>query len=266
MESGGFRNRLWANFAILAAVATVLASVVRVFAWSKFDLSTSLAVLSVADRGTLLAATLIPVLIGAVPLLVPELLLSPHFSFKRMLVPVHNASFSRALANYSIPLGFIFLLVNVVSFNLLVALGGLMVLALVIWLAVIATAAVKKGRESARAIARYNLSSSHRYRAWPVFIPVAIATLFSAFLQPWSPLEYVERAPQSSLTGYVMGESSGFTLVISQRKTTTWVATESINSREICQRSDPSYWNMTLVQMFTADPLPTICPITASEG
>lgn len=240
MTTTPLAERFWANFALLAAFGTVLVAVMRTYAWSGFSLPVGLAVLSVADRTTLLASTLLLVVVSLVPLMLSELTFSPHFSLRGLFDP--DLSTRDAIARFGALGGLLFIAYGLAPLYALVSIGSLLVLIFLGWLVVLIVARIRGGQESAASVARAKLFTNPA-QSRSLLVLVSAGTIGAVLGQSWLPLESIELTkPNRTVIGYLVGAQGEFTLVLNEAKEAEWVPTETVEDRTLCSRSTDDLW------------------------
>ena len=251
-------ERAWANLALLVALGTVLVAVVRVYWWSGFYVPVALSVLSVADRTALLASTLLLVVIALVPLLLSELLFSPSFNVNSLFKP--DTPPLTAAKNFAVVIGVLIALFGFSSLVILLTVGGILALFAVGWFILIGVRWARHGRAGAGKLARARPFAEARLRHWPTFILTSGLLLVGALGQPWVPLERIEVGPESTtMVGYLVGAQHGFSLILDQKQTPSWVATDSIAERQLCARNYDDMWSRSIADLLSPTILP-VCP------
>lgn len=257
MSAKPIAERAWANVALIAAIGTVLVAVLRVYAWSGFYIPVALSVLSIADRTTLLASTLLIALISLTPLLLSELFFSQHFSLKKLVSP--DTSPLDILRIYSVSAALLVALYGFAPIFVALVIGGLGALALIIWTVVIVVNRIKHGRAAARTTANARLFDS-KFSLTPLVVLTCCGVMFGVGSQPWLPLESIgTTSGTESVVGYVIGESGPFTLVVDEHKTSNWLQTASLESRQVCLRTQPEFVYRTFANVLSSVQLPD-CP------
>lgn len=209
------------HVALVASLAVVALAVLRVFFFSGFSIPVGLAVLSVADRASVLASTLLLVGIAFVPAFVGaqparEWLLAGNADDASLLV-----KFRTALIWMPVSL-FIFGVAPISLFAAIV-LGSAAGFFLRRWL-----------RRSTKEIAQKRGQAIASRVGW-VWATATGLLLTLVLQQSWMPIERVELSDSSTdLVGYVVGEQGEFTLLLDRKKRPIWSESAEIVQREIC--------------------------------
>jgi hypothetical protein len=250
MSTNKASERAWANISLLVGLATLLVAIVRVYAWSGFYVPVALSVLGVAERTTLLASTLLLVLLAFVPLMLAELAFSKNFSIRRLYEP--RTSPGDAVWGYASVIGLFLVLIGFTPLSTLLTIGGLLAAFAVVWLTIVFVVRVKQGRDAAKKIAGANFASDPKLRAWPIFVALCGSALLGVVAQPWVPLESIVQVDAPTpITGYVVGAQGEFTLVVEEDKSARWIATSSIAERTLCARDPYDMWGRSVPSLFS---------------
>lgn len=218
----------------------------RVFWFSALSVPVALSVLSVADRAAVLASTVI----NALTILTPLLLF--YGPARNWLLAGNDPG-----APFAIKLRTALIWVPL-SGVLLGTLTPPYLLGLVAAVVVIVVFGVVRRRRMPKQVPENVASQRTDWLLW------GLATLIAYFViqvisPPWLPLEEVKvdhyRKP---IVGYVVGESSGHTLVVSRLKFPIWVPTKAIEQRELCLTST-DWWARPLTDNLAQSGMP-LCP------
>lgn len=251
------RDRAWANSAAIVALATVLFSVLRIYVWSRFYVPVALSVLAVADRPTILASTLLLVLVASAPFLWSEFVFSTRFTFRAIWdskLPARDRIFS-----YLVLIGLSWTLLAIAPLYLLLTVEGLLILFVLGWLIVMVVTGARSGRVAVKDILRAKISADEKLRDWFITFILIFGAVTAVLSLPWTPLESITvKSPAQSLVGYVIGQQGPFTLFVNESKVATWIATNDITQRELCTNSDDMF-SRPLAGLFSPVLLP-LCP------
>ena len=250
-------ERIWANLALIVGLGTVLIAVIRVYAWSGYYVPVALAVLSVADRTTLLASTLLLVLIGLVPLGLSELVFSERLSITELRKT--NRPLGQVVGSLAVIYGLGIVIFGFATLSILLPLGGVLALLAIGWIVVAIVWRVRHGRGAGMKVLKAPLFGSVR-GPWPTVVALSTSVMIGVLGQPWMPLETISRIVNPEvIVGYVVGTQNDFTLVLDQSKSPVWIASSDIASRQLCSRDPYQMWDRTIADLLSPTFLP-MCP------
>lgn len=217
-------NLLRENLALCSSAALVLIAGIRIYAFADFNVTNALAILGVADYFKVLFSSLIAVL----SLLASFLLLFYIVSsgFRAWLAPKDGESPHwyqiRFLATV-VPIFF-------VGFFTLNNLYSIIFSVCILWYMIFRKVQKKRQRHKGKRAGVASLSSN-----W-LIVPALVPAIFQLLIStPWTPLEAIQiKKAESPISGYLIGESSGQTMIILKHKTPVWVKSEDIEQRQVC--------------------------------
>ena len=215
----------------------------------------ALAVLAVADRTTLLASTLLLVIVALVPYMINTLAFSSRLSFKGM--KRSQTSAPAALATWGTLAVFGLVVIGFAPLSIVVAVGGALALILSVWLAIFFAALFKRGKQAASRIARYSLNNDPDLVGGGYLAFLSVCILIGVLAQPWLALEELTVAGEEHASiGYVVGSQGDFTLLVGPDKSVLWISTPKIEGRSLCLSSETDMWSRPLGSMFVPVLLP----------
>ncbi|MEV5041302.1 hypothetical protein [Microbacterium sp. LMI1x-1-1.1] len=232
------------HLALLGALFLVVIAILRVYFVAGFDMPTALSVLAIVDRTQLLTSS---VLTGMV-LVVPLIFIQPAFRKWVLAGNRDGAPFSAQMrtALLWIPLSGIVLSTFTVPLLIGWLVGWIVYLVIHRWAS---KRAVKAGLAPPAKNAPLFDQNTNNWIAASALGFLA----FSVLLQPWLAREAVSLRGGEQVVGSVVGTQGEMTLLLAAgRRGAQWVATEGIESRELC-RDRPEWYAATLLALLPRD-------------
>ena len=227
------------HLALVSAVSIVFFATTRVYFFSGFNLTTSLAVLTVVNQAQLLAGTLL----WSVLLIFPIALMQPEIRRWAFEGSAPGASFAVSLRTSIIFLTLGSMIWTSVTVSLLFGflLGTLtLIIARVI-------RAMKHVKQGIKIPDGRPYLISQRYAAWVAATLIGML-LLQILLSPWLPKEQINldsaNQPQKTI-GYLMGSQDGMSLILTEHKVPLWVKSDEISSRQVC-KVEHDWWQSNL--------------------
>jgi hypothetical protein len=203
------------EYALVFTIGLVGIALVRIWAFSNFDSATTLAVLSVVDRTSIILATVVVL----VPSATFYLIITTGTLLPRIIWACVNHP-DRVVALVA-PLVGATLLVAVVSSA---SLFGFSLFALFVAVKFgVGRLARTKGRPQTKPVVSLTA----------VIIALSV-TLSTSIFSPWVPRELVIVQDGRHITGYIVGAAERRSLVIDESKHAIWVQSDQIVSRSLC--------------------------------
>lgn len=211
------------HIALLIPLGIVVIAVLKVFAFSRWNLPVALEIIGVGNRTDVLVATLLEAIIAVVPIVI---LTSQgrKFAFagaspdSALIVKIRSALLIIVVAP---------VLLFALDVSILIALVVLIILELVLYLR------RRRGRRSdpATAAKRKDLA------IWVALLSLT-SLLSTTLTTPWTPTEVLTSKGKSVTVGYVMGDQAGSLFVVGYDGRPAWLPVDHLQSRALC--SEPA--------------------------
>lgn len=216
---------------VLGSLALVALSVLSIYWFSGFDLTTSLAILGVVDRTQVLLATVLSV---APPIIGVIVMLRGPGWVRRLFATGGSATEWATLG-----------LVAGIGFPLMIFNTSLLVLG-VLFLVPLLTARRHSAVSGFSRSLRFTTADHHVIRG--VMIAATVSLLLAVSLgRPWTPREEVTVDSDSApLVAYVIGAREGQHLFLIPRHGARWIAGDDIEKRRICAPRQVSWYLRSL--------------------